>query len=137
MLRPLVFKIVTITKKVYFCALFFSDMKKFFCVFLLAAGLLLNGLFAQAPTKLQVSLLNNHFNHVNLTSAYGSSQTSYASADIKNDKFDMTVNLANDIYRLDFGNGSSMLLVITPGETVTMTLDAENLQQMSLTKALS
>lgn len=104
-------------------------MKRYSLV-LLILGLWVNVLFAQAPTKLQVSLLNNHFDHVNLTSAYGSSQTSYASADIKNDMFSMTVNLANDIYRLDFGNGSSMLLVITPGETVNMTLDAENLQQI-------
>ena len=117
-------------KSVFLHLILFSDMKKLFCVFLLTVGLLAGGLFAQAPTKLQVTLLNNHFDHVNLTNAYGSSQTSYASADIRNDKFDMTVNLANDIYRLDFGNGSSMLLVITPGETVTMTLDAENPQQI-------
>ena len=92
--------------------------------------LVVNVLFAQAPTKLQVTLLNNHFDHVNLVSAYGNSQTNYASADIRNDKFNMTVTLPNDIYRLDFGNGSSMLLVVTPGETVQMTLDAENLQQI-------
>ena len=104
-------------------------MKKYNLALLILA-LLVNVLFAQAPTKLQVSLLNNHFEHVNLVSAYGSSQTNYASADIIKDKFNMTVNLANDIYRLDFGNGSSMLLVITPGETVNMTLDAENLQQI-------
>ncbi len=104
-------------------------MKRFSFVSLILC-LWVNVLFAQSPTKLQVTLLNNHFDNVNLTSAYGSSQTSYASADIKNNKFDMTVNLANDIYRLDFGNGSSMLLVITPGETITMTLDAENLQQI-------
>ena len=87
-------------------------------------------LMAQAPTKLQVKLLNNHFQKVELTSAYGSSMTRYASADIKNDQFTMTVTLPNDIYKFDFGNGSSMLLVITPGETVNMTLDAENLQQI-------
>ena len=103
---------------------------KRYCFVLMLWALLVNALFAQSPTKLQVSLLNNHFDHVNLSSAYGSSQTNYASADIKNDKFNMTVNLPNDIYRLDFGNGSSMLMVITPGETVNMTLDAENLQQV-------
>ncbi len=113
----------------YLCGHFKSIMKRYSITFLILA-LLVNVLFAQAPTKLQVSLLNNHFDHVNLTSAYGNSQTSYASADINNDKFDMTVGLPNDIYRLDFGNGSSMLLVITPGETVKMTLDAENLQQI-------
>ena len=113
----------------YLCGHFKSIMKRYSITFLILA-LLVNVLFAQGPTKLQVTLLNNHFNQVNLTSAYGNSQTSYASADIKNDKFNMTVNLPNDIYRLDFGNGSSMLMVITPGETVNMTLDAENLQQI-------
>ena len=87
-------------------------------------------LMAQAPTKLNVKLLNNHFQQVNLTSAYGSSVQTYASADIAEDQFKMIVNLPNDIYRLDFGNGSSMLVIITPGETVDMTLDAENLQQI-------
>ena len=113
----------------YLCGHFKSIMKRYSISFLILA-LLVNVLFAQAPTKLQVTLLNNHFNKVNLTSAYGNTQTNYASADINNDKFDMTVNLPNDIYRLDFGNGSSMLLVINPGETVKMTLDAENLQQI-------
>ena len=97
---------------------------------LLLMCLVVNVLFAQAPTKLQVSLLNNHFNKVSLTSAYGSSVTNYATADIKDDKFNMTVSLPNDIYKLDFGNGSTMLMVITPGESVNMTLDAENLQQI-------
>lgn len=87
-------------------------------------------LVAQAPTKLQVKLLNNHFQNVNLTSAYGSTMQTYASSEINNDQFNMTVTLPNDIYKLDFGNGSGMLLVITPGETVNMTLDAENLQQI-------
>jgi len=97
---------------------------------LLALGLMVNVLMAQAPTKLQVTLLNNNFSHVTLTSAYGSSLTTLASAEIVNDRFEMTVTLPNDIYRLDFGNGSSMLLVINPGETVSMTMDANNLQQI-------
>lgn len=96
---------------------------------LLFVGLLVNVLLAQAPTKLQVSLLNNHFQKVDLISAYGSSQKNYASTDIKNDQFTMQVSLPKDIYKLDFGNGSSMLLVITPGETLSMTLDAEALQE--------
>ena len=87
-------------------------------------------LSAQAPTRLHVTLLNNHFQKVDLTNAYGSSMTSYASADIAEDQFKMIVTLPNDIYKLDFGNGSTMLLVIVPGENVEMTLDAENLQQI-------
>ena len=104
-------------------------MKKY-SVLLLVLGLIMNVLYAQAPTKFQVELLNNHFNKVNLTNAYGSSSQTYATADIVGDKFNMTVNLPNDIYRFDFGNGSSMLVVVTPGETVNMTIDAENLQQI-------
>ncbi len=103
-------------------------MKKF-SLMLMLVGLLVNVLLAQGPTKLQVSLLNNHFKTVNLVSAYGNSQKNYASADIVNDQFAMQVSLPNDIYKLDFGNGSSMLVVITPGETLTMTLDAERLQE--------
>ena len=79
---------------------------------------------------MHVTLLNNHFQKVDLTNAYGSSMTSYASADIAEDQFKMIVTLPNDIYKLDFGNGSTMLLVIVPGENVEMTLDAENLQQI-------
>ena len=104
-------------------------MKKY-GIILLFLSLMVNVLMAQAPTKLHVHLLNNHFQHVNLCSAYGSSVQTYTSADIAEDQFKMIVTLPNDIYRLDFGNGSSMLIVITPGETVEMTLDAENLQQI-------
>ena len=104
-------------------------MKKY-SVLLLVLGLIMNVLYAQAPTKFQVQLLKNHFDKVNLTSAYGSTSQTYATADIVNDKFNMTVNLPNDIYRFDFGNGSTMLVVVTPGETVNMTIDAENLQQI-------
>jgi peroxiredoxin len=104
-------------------------MKKY-SVLLLVLGLIMNVLYAQAPTKFQVEILKNHFEKVNLTSAYGSTSQTYASANIVNDKFTMTVNLPNDIYRFDFGGGSSMLVVVTPGETVNMTIDAENLQQI-------
>jgi thiol-disulfide isomerase/thioredoxin len=104
-------------------------MKKY-SFLILVLSLIVNVLCAQAPFKLNVNLLNNHFNHVNLTSAYGSSVQTYANADIAENQFKMIVNLPNDIYRLDFGNGSSMLLVVTPGETVNMTIDADNLQQI-------
>lgn len=104
-------------------------MKKF-SVLLLVLGLMVNVVCAQAPMKLHVKLLNNTFNKVSLTSAYGNSITTYSTADINGDEFNMNITQPNDIYRLDFGNGSSMLLVVTPGETVDMTLDAENLQQI-------
>ncbi len=97
---------------------------------MLVLGLMVNVVCAQAPMKLHVKLLNNTFNKVSLTSAYGNSITTYSTADINGDEFNMNITQPNDIYRLDFGNGSSMLLVVTPGETVDMTLDAENLQQI-------
>lgn len=104
-------------------------MKKISLV-LLALTFVANLLFAQGPTKISANLLNNHFQKATLTNAYGSSQQNYATADIVGDKFTMTVSLPNDIYRLDFGNGSSMLLVLSPGQNINMTLDAENLQQV-------
>ena len=45
-------------------------MKKF-SVLLLVLGLMVNVVCAQAPMKLHVKLLNNTFNKVSLTSAYG------------------------------------------------------------------
>ena len=104
-------------------------MKKL-SVLLLVLGLMVNLVCAQAPMNLHVKLLNNSFNQVSLTSAYGNAVTTYATVDINGDEFNMIIKQPNDIYRLDFGNGSSMLLVVTPGETVNMTLDAENLQQI-------
>lgn len=103
---------------------------KRYSVLLLVLGLIVNVVFAQAPMKLHVKLLNNPFKQVTLTSAYGSSIITYATTDIIGDEFDMVITRPNDIYRLDFGNGSSMLMVVTPGETVNLTLDAENLQQI-------
>ena len=104
-------------------------MKKF-NVLLLALGLMVNVVCAQTPMKLHVKLLNNSFKQVSLTNAYGNSATTYATADINGDEFNMDIKQPNDIYRLDFGNGSTMLMVVTPGATVDMTLDAENLQQI-------
>lgn len=92
--------------------------------------LIVNVLMAQAPTKIHVVLQNNSFQNVNLISAYGSTQQTYARADITGNQFTMTVSVPEDIYRFDFGNGSSMLLVLKPGENINMTVDAENLQQL-------
>ena len=65
----------------YLCTHFKIIMKRY-SLALLILGLMVNVLFAQAPTSLHVSLLNNHFQRVNLTTAYGSSVTQYASAEI-------------------------------------------------------
>lgn len=75
-------------------------MKKF-SVLLLVLGLMVNVVCAQAPMKLHVKLLNNTFNKVSLTSAYGNSITTYSTADINGDEFNMNITQPNDIYRLD------------------------------------
>ena len=94
-------------------------MKKFGLI-VLTLCLSAFALMAQAPTKLNVKLLNNHFQKVNLTSAYGSSMQTYASADIAEDQFKMIVTLPNDIYKFDFSyrdgtNHNDAYLMNTPG----------------------
>lgn len=91
---------------------------------------IMNLLVAQAPTRLHVDLRNNNFQRVNLVNAYGSSQQTFAQTDIAGDQFTMNVTLPEDIYRLDFGNGSSMLVVLKPGENINIKVDAEELQQI-------
>ncbi len=105
------------------------DMKKT-GLLLTALVLIMNVLVAQAPTRLHVNLRNNTFQRVNLVNSYGSSQQTFAQADIAGDQFTMNVTLPEDIYRLDFGNGSSMLVVLKPGENINVTVDAEELQQI-------
>lgn len=107
-----------------------------YCKLILAVFVMMTmtvGVFAQKQAStgksvLNVSLKNNQFKHVELINAYGNDRKSYSSADIVNDKFSMNVSLDNDIYRLDFGSDKYFLLVIKKGETVNLTLDADNLQ---------
>lgn len=86
--------------------------------------------FAQKSSTLNVKIINNTFKHVDLINSYGSERTVFASSDIINDAFTLTANISNDIYRLDFGDGNAMLIVLSPGETVNMTLDANQLQDI-------
>lgn len=86
--------------------------------------------FAQQATTINVNILNNTYKHVDLTNAYGTSPAKYASTDIVGDKFTMTANLANDIYRLDFGSGNAVFVVLTPGENMNLTIDANNPQEI-------
>lgn len=104
-------------------------MKKTGLLFI-ALVLIMNVLMAQTPTRLHVDLRNNTFQRVNLVNSYGSSQQTFAQTDIANDQFTMNVSVPEDIYRLDFGNGSSLLVVLKPGENINMVVDAENLQQI-------
>lgn len=97
---------------------------------LVAMVLVMNVLVAQAPTRIHVDLRNNTFQRVNLVNSYGNSQQTFAQTDIAEDQFTMTVKIPEDIYRLDFGNGSSMLVILKPGDNINMVVDAENLQQI-------
>ena len=83
-----------------------------------------------ATSTVQVRLLNNDFSHVDLVNSYGNERKVYASTDITNDQFALSLNLANDIYRFDFGNDNFFLYVVKPGENVQLTIDAENLQSV-------
>lgn len=98
----------------------------------LIISILFMGLWAmaQAPSTVSVTLLNNSFKHVDLVNAYGNGKTVYASADIKNNAFVMNLKLNNDIYRFDFGDENYFLVVITPGENMELTIDAEDLQNV-------
>ena len=83
-----------------------------------------------ATSTVQVRLLNNDFSHVDLVNSYGNERKVFASSDITNDQFTLNLNLANDIYRFDFGNDNFFLYVVKPGENVQLTIDAEDLQSV-------
>ncbi len=91
---------------------------------------LLTGAFAQKGTRLEATVLNNTFTKVDLVNAYTGNQTKYATADIVGDRFSIDVTLPDDIYRLDFGNGAGLLLVLKSGENIKLLLDAENIQEI-------
>lgn len=98
----------------------------------LVISILLMGFWAvaQAPSTVSVTLLNNTFKHVDLVNAYGNGRTVYSSADIKDNAFKMNLKVDNDIYRFDFGNENYFLVVVTPGENMELTIDAEDLQNV-------
>lgn len=79
-------------------------------------------------TVMNVTINNNHFTHVDLINAYGNERKVYSSTDIVKDKFSMNLSLDNDIYRFDFGSDKYFLVVVKKGETVNLTIDADNLQ---------
>lgn len=103
------------------------------CFFLIAIVLSVGRLAAQQTSTVNVSLLNNTFTHVDLMNAYGNETQKYASADIVNNRFSMTVSLNHDIYRFNFGDTKYFLIVITPGETLELTIDADDLQKVVYT----
>lgn len=106
-----------------------------FRIYFLLMVTLLSGirLTAQQASTLNVSLLNNTFTHVDLVNAYGNETKKYASADIVDNHFTMRVSLEHDIYRFDFGDSKYFLVVIKPGETLELTIDAAELQKVAAT----
>ncbi len=110
-------------------------MNKFKALLPLIVSLMLCGsLFAQKSSNgkstIHVSLQNNSFTHVDLVNSYGNDRKTFASSDIVNDQFTLTVDLDDDIYRFDFGDNHYFLVVINKGETIDLTLDAEDLQRI-------
>lgn len=100
--------------------------------FLIAFVVMMNVSFAQ-KTKgsiVNVTIQNGNFKHVDLINAYGNEKKTYASSDIQDGKFTMKLDVANDIYRFDFGDEKYSLLVVAPGETLNLTLDAANNMKM-------
>lgn len=97
--------------------------------------LLFSPLFAQKNGKietssLKVTILNNNFSKVNLVTAYGNEKKVLTSVDIVKDQFTMNVDVENDIYRLEFDDNSSMLVVLKRGESIDLSVDANNLQNI-------
>lgn len=102
--------------------------KTILLLFVLAANLCS---FAQNnASTVKVSLQNNEFTHVDLINAYGNERIVYASSDIKDNTFTLKLNVPNDIYRFDFGDENYFLVVITPGESLELVLDAKDLLQI-------
>ena len=103
-------------------------MKKSYFAFLLMMVLALN-VFAQKTTKINGTIQNNKFSKVELLNSYGDTKK-FGSAEIKDNKFTLAVDVPQDIYRLDFGQGAAILVVLTPGENININLDAENIQKI-------
>lgn len=97
---------------------------------LIVVILMINGFLMAQSSTLNVSILHNTFKHVDLINAYGNEKQVYASADILNDKFSMKLTLSNDIYRFSFGDEKYFLIIVNPGETVNLKIDADNLQSI-------
>ncbi len=103
-------------------------MKKSYFAFLLMMVLALN-VFAQKTTKINGTIQNNKFSKVELLNSYGDTKK-FGSTEIKDNKFTLAVDVPQDIYRLDFGQGAAILVVLTPGENININLDAENIQKI-------
>ncbi len=102
--------------------------KNILLLFVLAASLCS---YAQNnASTVKVTLQNNGFSHADLVNAYGNERKVYASTDIKDNTFTLKLNIPNDIYRFDFGDENYFLVVITPGENMELTIDAQDLLQI-------
>ncbi|MCQ2286075.1 MAG: TlpA family protein disulfide reductase [Bacteroidales bacterium] len=90
---------------------------------------------AEKQTVIKGTLLNNEktkFTKVALQLAYGNPVAQYTEASISSDgSFELTATLPQtDVYRLTFAEKSNMLISLTPGDVITISLDANNLQAL-------
>ena len=78
------------------------------------------------------TILHNSFEKVSLQLAYGNTLTTFGETDINSDgTFNLSANIqSNDIFRLYFNNKNAFLICLAPGENVSLTLDANDLQSI-------
>lgn len=77
-------------------------------------------------------VMNNTFSKVTLKLAYGNNPASFGEAEIDKDgnfTLQSTVT-SNDIYMLSFAEKQNFLLVLSPGETVELVINADNLREI-------
>ena len=76
--------------------------------------------------------MNNTFSKVTLKLAYGNNPASFGEAEIdKEGNFTLQSTVtSNDIYMLTFAEKQNFLLVLSPGETVELVINADNLREI-------
>lgn len=77
-------------------------------------------------------VMNNTFSKVTLKLAYGNNPASFGEAEIdKEGNFTLQSTVtSNDIYMLTFAEKQNFLLVLSPGETVELVINADNLREI-------
>lgn len=77
-------------------------------------------------------VMNNTFSKVTLKLAYGNNPASFGEAEIDGDgNFTLQSTVTtNDIYVLSFAEKQNFLLVLSPGETVELVINADNLREI-------
>lgn len=77
-------------------------------------------------------VMNNTFSKVTLKLAYGNNPASFGEAEIdKEGNFTLQSTVTtNDIYVLSFAEKQNFLLVLSPGETIEVVINADNLREI-------